>query len=205
MRTDFVEYVYEGCMELGRRLAEDPDFARQIEAVIQEHVSRTAMEAIVLERSLAILTGREVAQAVVGCLRVLETPEESEELLRGFDERTVRLLRYLTARYGPVLRAHRRRTHYPLGWHKFGSLITQLENGARHLQVKVHRNDDTVLVIEDDTESMVRLLNLMLRALEGMGDYDTLDPETVHEFMARYETLIQAVAPADPKGVRTEH
>ncbi|HEU4964491.1 MAG TPA: hypothetical protein VFV52_11660 [Bacilli bacterium] len=205
MGTDFVQYVYAGCVELGRRLAEDSDFARQIEAVIEEQVSRTSMEAIALERNLAILTGREVAQAVVGAMRYLETPEETEELLQGFEPSVVRLLRYLVARYGPVLRAHRRRTHYPLGWHKFGSQVTLLENGLKHLHLKIHRNDDTVLELSDDTESLVRLMNLILGALGHVGDYESLDPETVHEFTLQYQKLIGNIASLEANGSRTEH
>jgi hypothetical protein len=204
---EFVRYVYDGCMELGRRLAAEPELAGQIEEVIREGISRTPMEALDLESGLAILTGPEIAQSVMGCLRFLETHEEVEDLRRvGFDDAVLKFLRYLVARYAPALKAIRRRNNHPLGWHKFGHAIMKMENGTTHIHVKLLRNDDTVILIEDDTESMLRLVNFLMKAIDGADDYANLNEATVKEFTQRYHHLIEQVTEKSSlRGPRTEH
>jgi hypothetical protein len=189
---DFVRYVQKGCVELGDKLNSEPQLLTQIEDVIREQISHTPMEALEIEYGLSILTGPEVAKAVMGCLRFLEAHEEVLELQQaGLDERVVNFLRYLVARYGPVLKAIRRRNNHPLGWHKFGHMISQLENGQTHLSLKIVRNDDEVLQMEDDSESMMRLINLMLRAVERVDQFQTVDAETIQEFAQTYERIMQ--------------
>lgn len=190
--NDFVRYVYQGCVELGDLLAAEPDVARQIEDVIREQMARTPIELPDIENGLRILCGGEVAKAVTGCLRFLESYEEVEDLRgTGLGDGVIRLLRYLTARYGPVLKSNRRRNNHPLGWHKFGHAIVQLETGSTHLHVKIQRNDDEMLVLEDDTESFIRLMNLMLKAIDQTDDYQSLDDTTLQEFMSHCDLLMK--------------
>lgn len=206
--SDFVRYVYAGCVELGNRLGEEPQLAQQIEDVIREQVSRTPLEAMDIETGLAILAGPDIAKAVMGCLRFLETHQELTELETvGFDRSVVRLLRYLVARYGPVLKSVRRRTNHPLGWHKFGHMVTKLETGATHLHIKLVRNDDTVLLLEDDSDSIMRLINFMLKSLEQVDDYQTIDDQTVREFIANYGQFIEKTGQTGTLGGgnKTEH
>lgn len=204
---EFVCYIDQGVVELARRLKAEPALGGQVEAVIQELLSRSQMEAIDIEQGLSILTGPQIAQAVVACLRILDSHEEIEELLdEGYEERAVHFLRYLVARYGPVFKSFRRRVHYPLGWHKCTYAVTKPEFGGPYLNLKVMRNDDTSLVLEDDTESMVRLINLMLGALEQVADHASLAAETVQEFVERSQTLITASAKSTRGGAcGTEH
>ncbi|MGZ4030779.1 MAG: hypothetical protein ACXVC1_09305 [Tumebacillaceae bacterium] len=188
---DFVRYVQKGCMELAQMMEREPDLPKQIEEVIREQISHTPMEALEIEYGLSILTGSEVAKALMGCLRFLEAHEEVLELQQtGLDESVVNFLRYLVARYGPVLKAIRRRNNHPLGWHKFGHMISHLENGQQHLSLKIVRNDDEVLLMEDDSESMMRLINLMLKAVERVDQFQTVDEETIQEFAQQYERMM---------------
>jgi hypothetical protein len=205
--ADFVRYVYDGCVELGRRMATEPDLQRQIEDVIREQLSRTPIEALEIEQGLTVLTGPAIAQAVMGCLRYLETYEEVEDLRQaGFEEAVVQFIRYLVSRYGPVFKAIRRRHNHPLGWHKFGHAIMTMETGAKHIHVKLVRNDDTVIHLEDDAESMLRLVNFFLKAIESAGDYDSLHPATVQELTERYHRLLEATSKSGAgRNPRTEH
>lgn len=202
----FVRYVREGVLLLQERLSEHPELKQQIEEVIRESLTRTTMEALEIEQSVAVLTGTEIASALVSCLRCLETFDDIDELGSAveLDDDTIRFLRYLTARYGPVLRAFRRRTHHPFGWHKFGHVVGKLENGDTNLQLKIMRNDDSTLLLEDDTESILRLINLMLKSLESADDYATLDPRTVQEFTERFSHLIDRTSHSGQID-RTEH
>lgn len=205
---DFVRYVYAGFVELGNRLVDDPALAQQIEDVIREQVSRTPVEAMDIESGLAILTGPEIAKAIMGCLRFLETHNEMADLEKiGFQPAAVRLLRYLVARYAPVLKAVRRRTNHPLGWHKFGHAIVKLETGGTHLHIKLVRNDDTVLLIEDDSESMVRLINFLMKALEQADDYKTIEDVTIRELITHYQAFLEKTGEAGAMrgGNKTEH
>lgn len=189
---DFIRYVQKGCLELGQLLDQEPDLLQQIEEVIREQISHTPLEALEIEYGLAILTGPEIAKAVMGCLRFLESHEEVLELeAAGIEQRVIRFFRYLVARYGPVLKAIRRRNNHPLGWHKFGHSINRMENGQKHLAVKLVRNDDEVLMLEDDTESMMRLINLMLKSVERVDEYQSVDGETIAEFVSIYERIME--------------
>ncbi|MBL0386958.1 hypothetical protein JJB07_09855 [Tumebacillus sp. ITR2] len=203
----FVRYVQDGVTELQQRLSEQPELKQQLEEVIRESLTRTTMEALEIEQSVAILAGREIAQAVVACIRCLETFDDLEELGSATDlnSDTVGFLRYLTARYGPVLKSFRRRIHHPHGWHKFGHVVAQLETGQTNLQLKIMRNDDTTLTLEDDTESILRLVNLMLKSLESADDYETIDPATVQELTERYTHLIDRASAGNGPIDRTEH
>ncbi|ARU61403.1 hypothetical protein CBW65_10610 [Tumebacillus avium] len=207
LSQEFVRYIDQGVVELSKRLHEEPALRSQLESVIQEQLSRSQMEAHDIEQGLSILTGPHIAQAVVASLRLLDTHEEIEELLEaGYDEQAVHFLRYLVARYGPVFKAFRRRVHYPLGWHKCSFAVTKPEYGGPYLNMKVLRNDDTPLVLEDDTESMVRLINLMLGALELVKDHDSLAEETLTEFAERTQKLINSAIERTMGGTNgTEH
>ncbi|MGB8954506.1 MAG: hypothetical protein WCC10_03980 [Tumebacillaceae bacterium] len=189
---DFVRYVYQGCVELGDRLTTEPDIARQIEEVIREQMARSPIELQDVENGLRILCGSEVSKAVTGCLRFLESYEEVEDLRgTGLGDNVIRLLRYLTARYGPVLKSNRRRINHPLGWHKFGHAVVKLETGSTHLHVKIQRNDDEMLVLEDDTESFVRLINLIMKAMEQTDEYQSMDEATLQEFITNADVLMK--------------
>ncbi|ASS76557.1 hypothetical protein CIG75_17370 [Tumebacillus algifaecis] len=207
LSQEFVRYIDQGVVELSKRLKEEPQLRSQMESVIHEQLSRSQMEAHDIEQGLSILTGPDIAQAVVASLRLLDTHEEIEELRdAGYDEQTVQFLRYLVARYGPVFKAYRRRVHYPLGWHKCSFAVTKPEFGGPYLNMKVMRNDDTSLVLEDDTESMVRLINLMLGALEQVGDHSSIAEETVQEFVERTQKLITHSVESTMGGSKgTEH
>lgn len=202
----FVRYVHDGVTQLQERLSEQPELKQQIEEVIRESLTRSTMEALEIEQSIAILAGREIASAIVACMRCLETFDDLEELGTAADlgDDTVYFLRYLTARYGPVLKAFRRRTHYPYGWHKFGHVVSQSETGQTHVQMKIMRNDDATLILEDDTESVLRLVNLMLKAIESADDYAAIDGQTVQEFTERYALLIDRASLGGSTD-RTEH
>jgi len=190
--TKFIRYIEAGCTELNARLLEEPALADEIREVVGELLSRTPMEALDIEQGLGILIGEEPAKALVGCLRWLETYDEVEELAAfGYGAPLLRLIRYLVARYGPVLKAIRRRRNHPLGWHKVGHTVTTLENGGRHLHLKILRNDDAELVLEDDADSMLRLLNLVLMALDRMDDDGSVRESTLQEFQERSTKLIE--------------
>jgi len=197
--NQFVRYVYAGCTELNTRLQQEPELGLQIEEVIRESLSRTPMEALDLESGLSILIGDEPARAVAGCLRYLETSEEVDDLRNlGFHEEFIRRIRYLVARYGPVLKAIRRRHNHPAGWHKCGHTVNKAENGTTYLHLKILRNDDRELILEDDTESLLRLMNLMLEAIQHGDDYQVISEKTLLEFTARCEKL---AAKASERGV----
>lgn len=203
----FVRYVQDGVTELEQRLSEHPELKQQIEDVIREALTRTSVEALEVEQSVSILVGDSIARTVIACLRCFESYDELEEFgIHGeVGADTLRFLRYLTARYGPVLRSFRRRIHYPHGWHKFGHSVTQLETGQTQLQLKIMRNDDATLLLEDDTESILRLVNLMLKSLESAGDYANLDAGTVQELTERYTHLIDRAKQSHGLLERTEH
>jgi hypothetical protein len=206
LSQEFVRYIDQGMVELSKRLLEEPELGSQMEAVIQEQLSRSQMEAHDLEQGLSILTGPHIAQAVVACLRLLDSHEEIEELREaGYEEGAVRFLRYLIARYGPVFKAYRRRVYYPLGWHKCGFSVSKPEYGGPYLNIKMMRNDDTQIVLEDDTESMVRLINLMLGALEMVDDHASIEEETLQEFAERSQKLITSASKRSGMRDRTEH
>lgn len=204
---DFVRYVYDGCVALGRRMATEPDLQRQIEDVIREQISRTPTEALEIEQGLSVLTGPVIAQAVMGCLRYLETHDEMEDLRKaGFDAAVLNFIRYLVSRYGPVLKAIRRRHNHPLGWHKFGHAIMTMETGTKHIHVKLVRNDDEVIHLEDDAESMLRLVNFLLKSIESAEDHGSYDAATVQELTERYHRIIeQAGDNRATRLPRTEH
>ncbi|KEO81632.1 hypothetical protein [Tumebacillus flagellatus] len=203
----FVRYVQDGVAELEQRLSEQPELKQQIEEVIRESLTRTTMEALEIEQSVSILAGDDIARAVIACIRCLESYDDLEELGNQADlgPETVGFLRYLTARYGPVLKSFRRRIHHPHGWHKFGHSVTQLETGQTQLQLKIMRNDDAVLLLEDDTDSILRLVNLMLKSLESADDYANLDAGTVQELTERYTHLIDRATQCNGPLDRTEH
>lgn len=205
--SDFVRFIQSGIEELGDRLAVEPELKRQIEDVIREQLSRSPQEALEVENGLALLVGRHVAESLTACLRYLEEPEEIDDLGKvGFEPCAVAFIRYLTARYGPVLKAIRRRHNHPYGWQKCGHMVQKLENGTTHVHMKIVRNDDQTLVIEDDADSMLRLINLMLKALEHADDYHTLDPHTVQEFSKQYSRVIEQAQEHGALGSnRTEH
>jgi hypothetical protein len=197
----------EGLRQCAALMDERPGILDQVENVIRSCLERRDSEVLELETSLEILVGPAVTRMLILALHMIRSHDEIQDLRRaGVDERVVQGIQYLVARYSVAFHSSKSKIYHPLGWKMFSHSVTSSPTGARQLLVRILRNDQQVLVIEDSMDAMLRLINHLLQAIDQLDDYEAIDENLLQEFTARYYNLYEKVAERGVNtGSRTEH
>jgi hypothetical protein len=197
----------EGLRQCAALIDERPGILDQVENVIRSCLERRDSEALELEASLEILVGPDVTRMFIIALHMIRSHEEIQDLRRaGVDERVVQGIQYLVARYGMAFHTSKSKIYHALGWKMFSHAVTTYPTGGRQLLVRILRNDQQVLVIEDSMDAMLRLVNHLLEAIDQVDDYEAIDEHLLQEFTTRYYHLYEkAVERGVVRGSGTEH